>query len=224
MCRDRTRGHCHSQVAVGRQCQRDDAAATFAEHRVPWTTQASHRWWEASNSTAEWCLKALGYVPVENVRKRLLLDVMLEGLDQNEQNPLLSIGRLFGTQPIVDPKRPSLARLRQLFGQEQRYKVEKEQLRSLLRWFAKHMRRAAQVICTTADSAWEPSTRVYVRSCEVVFGRGDRGKRWNECYGNFPRPGKRAGHWLVTTQLYSINTTRSGLRSHCHDILLSGTH
>ncbi|KAF7535047.1 hypothetical protein G7054_g5683 [Neopestalotiopsis clavispora] len=37
-----------------------------------------------------------------------------------------------------DPKRLSLARLRQLFGQEQRYEVEKEQLRSLLRWFAKH--------------------------------------------------------------------------------------
>lgn len=78
-------------------------------------------------------------MPVENVRQRLLLDVMLEGLDQNEQNPLLFIGRLFGTQPIVDPKRPSLARLRKLFGQKQRCEVEKEQLRSLLRWFAKHI-------------------------------------------------------------------------------------
>ncbi|KAF3016566.1 hypothetical protein E8E14_012927, partial [Neopestalotiopsis sp. 37M] len=66
-------------------------------------------------------------------------DVMLEGLDQNEQNPLLSIGGLFGTQPIVNPKRLPLARLRQLFGQEQRCEVEKGQLRSLLRWFAKHI-------------------------------------------------------------------------------------
>ncbi|KAI0140241.1 hypothetical protein BJ166DRAFT_598072 [Pestalotiopsis sp. NC0098] len=80
--------------------------------QIDWRITEDH--WSPANSTAEWCLKALGFLTASE-DELLRLNAVLQGFVRDEANVTRSMSRAFGVEGEV--KLPSFSRLRDLFTQ-----------------------------------------------------------------------------------------------------------
>lgn len=90
-------------------------AAHSSPGQIYWQITEDH--WSPANGTAEWCLKALGFLTA-NEDELVRLNAVLQGFVRDEANVTRFMSRAFGVEGEV--KLPSFSRLRDLFAQPYR--------------------------------------------------------------------------------------------------------
>lgn len=87
-------------------------AAHSSPGQIDWRITEDH--WSPANSTAEWCLKALGFLTASE-DELVRLNAVLQGFVRDEANVTCAVSRAFGVEG--EAKLPSFSRLRDLFAQ-----------------------------------------------------------------------------------------------------------